>query len=153
MNRHELSNPSAFMSPAQILDGLTPDQAARHVAVGTHSIVEVLAHLVFWQSWLLDRCAGIARPPVAHAADGWPTAGPADWAALRERFVAGVHEAAKMTAEGQIQPPFEFPPMAQYTVDDTLAHLAMHNAHHLGQIVTIRQLIGQWPPPGGSYTW
>ena len=28
-----------------------------------------------------------------------------------------------------------------------------HNAHHLGQVVLLRQQRGLWPPPAGSYTW
>ena len=43
--------------------------------------------------------------------------------------------------------------MANYTVQQALAHIAVHNAHHLGQVVTLRQLMGQWPPPAGSWTW
>ena len=31
--------------------------------------------------------------------------------------------------------------MAHYTIGDALAHVASHNAHHAGQIVTIRQLM------------
>jgi hypothetical protein len=34
-----------------------------------------------------------------------------------------------------------------------LVHVANHNAHHLGQIVLLRQLMGRWPPPSGSWTW
>jgi hypothetical protein len=29
----------------------------------------------------------------------------------------------------------------------------VHSSHHLGQIITIRQLLGLWPPPGGTLTW
>jgi len=29
----------------------------------------------------------------------------------------------------------------------------MHNSHHLGQIITMRRLLGLWPPPGGTITW
>jgi hypothetical protein len=29
----------------------------------------------------------------------------------------------------------------------------VHSSHHLGQVVTIRQLLGLWPPPAGALTW
>jgi hypothetical protein len=29
----------------------------------------------------------------------------------------------------------------------------VHNAHHLGQIILLRQLFGAWPPPSGRFTW
>jgi hypothetical protein len=31
--------------------------------------------------------------------------------------------------------------------------MATHTAHHLGQIIVLRQLLGAWPPPAGSWTW
>ena len=31
--------------------------------------------------------------------------------------------------------------------------VATHNAHHLGQVILLRQLLGAWPPPAGSWTW
>jgi uncharacterized damage-inducible protein DinB len=30
---------------------------------------------------------------------------------------------------------------------------AHHNSHHMGQIITMRRLIGLWPPPSGTITW
>ena len=55
--------------------------------------------------------------------------------------------------EETIYPALEFPPLASYTVRDALVHVANHNSHHLGQIITLRQLMGAWPPPGGGWTW
>jgi hypothetical protein len=34
------------------------------------------------------------------------------------------------------------------TLAERLESLAVHNAYHLGKIVTLRQVIGAWPPPG-----
>jgi len=31
--------------------------------------------------------------------------------------------------------------------------LANHNSYHLGQIVSLRRLIGAWLPPSGGATW
>jgi hypothetical protein len=31
--------------------------------------------------------------------------------------------------------------------------MAAHNPHDLGQVVLLRQMLGAWPPPSGSYTW
>ncbi len=52
-----------------------------------------------------------------------------------------------------IAPPIEFPPLANFTIRDALVHMASHNAHHLGQVIILRQIMGLWPPPSGSYTW
>jgi hypothetical protein len=45
------------------------------------------------------------------------------------------------------------PMLAHYTIGDVLVHLAQHNAHHLGQVVVLRQLLDRWPPAAGSWTW
>jgi uncharacterized damage-inducible protein DinB len=52
-----------------------------------------------------------------------------------------------------VTPPIEFPPLTHYTIADALTHVATHNAHHLGQVILLRQLAGTWPPPAGSWTW
>ncbi len=154
MNRKELLlNPLAYMPPPKLLADLEPADAARVIPGATHSIVEILAHLVFWQSWFLDRCAGDAKPMVARASEGWPAAGAEHWLALRTRFLADLQRAAEWPGDGPVTPAIEAPGMAHYTVSEALTHLAVHNAHHLGQVVTIRQVLGAWPPPDGSWTW
>jgi uncharacterized damage-inducible protein DinB len=147
-----LLSPIAYMPP-QVLEGLSSEVASRRVPGVTHSIVEILAHMVFWQSWFLKRCTGVATPPASRASEGWPAAGAADWEPLREQFLAGLHAALELPADGRVDPPIEFPPLANYSIGDAMTHMGQHNAHHLGQIVILRQALGAWPPPGGSFTW
>ena len=56
-------------------------------------------------------------------------------------------------SEGRVEPPIAMPAFANYTIPDAVAHMVQHNSHHLGQIVTPRQALEVWPPPGGSFTW
>lgn len=154
MDRKELLlSPLAYMPPPRLLAGLEPGDAARVVSTGTHSIVEILAHLVFWQSWFLDRCAGVARPMAAKASEGWPSAGAEDWDTLRTQFLDDLRRAAEWPGDGPVAPAIEVSGMAHYTITEALTHLAVHNAHHLGQVITLRQVLGAWPPPEGSWTW
>lgn len=148
-----LLTPIAYMPPSRLLGGLEAEDAARRISGVSHSIVEIVAHVVFWQNWFLNRCSGIAVPAAAHAAEGWPTAAASDWERLREQFLAGLQRALLLPGEGRVDPPIEVPPMGTYTIADALTHLAQHNAYHLGQIVTLRQALGTWPPPEGSFTW
>jgi uncharacterized damage-inducible protein DinB len=95
---------------------------------------------------------------VASAASGWPTVVPGTWTDVRERFLAGLERAAALGGPAEapdrpLDPPIEFPLLARYTLRDALVHVANHNAHHLGQIIVLRQLMGLWPPPSGSWTW
>lgn len=110
MDRKELLlSPLAYMLPPRLLAGLEPGESARVIPGATHSIVEILAHLVFWQSWFIGRCAGDARPMVARASEGWPPAGAEDWLTLRAQFLADLQRAAEWPGDGPVAPAIEAP--------------------------------------------
>jgi uncharacterized damage-inducible protein DinB len=156
MNERDLLiDTTPFMPPGRILEGLSAADAERRAPGAPHSIAEVVAHMVFWQEWFARRAQGQTEPMAGHAAEGWPEVAPGTWEALRSRFVGHLERLSAMGAERQraVEPPLEYPPLASYTIADVLTHVAMHNAHHLGQVVLLRQQLGLWPPPAGSYTW
>lgn len=156
MNERELlTDTTPFMPPGRILEGLSSADAERPAPGAPHSIAEIVAHMVFWQEWFARRAQGAREPMPPHADQGWPEVAPATWDSLRERYLAHLERLVAMGAErrGALEPPLEYPPLAHYTVADVFTHVAMHNAHHLGQVVLLRQQMGLWPPPAGSYTW
>ena len=157
MNLREfLVEPIGYLAPGKALDGLDAGDAERRVPGVTHSVAEVVAHLAFWQDWFHARCEGRALPMVSSAAAGWPVVTGGAWPDVRGRFLDRLRELAAL-GDGDINrrltPAIEFPPLAEYTIGDVLVHVATHNAHHLGQAIVLRQLIGAWPPPAGSWTW
>jgi uncharacterized damage-inducible protein DinB len=155
--RELLADPTAYLSPRLALDGLAPELADRSLPGAPHTIGEIVAHMAFWQAWFTGRCDGTAGPMPASAALGWVAPEPGRWDAVRAGFLDGLDHLAALGAatdrERRIDPPIEFPPLGHYTVGDVLVHVATHNAHHLGQVVLLRQLHGAWPPPSGSWTW
>lgn len=154
--REVLIDTLVHLPPPQALEGLAPEDAARKVPGAAHSIVELVAHMTFWQEWFVARCEGRAEPLVAQAAAGWPAAGANDWLDIQGRFLAGLERLVQIGEQGidrPVAPPLEFPPLAHYTVGDVLVHVAGHNAHHLGQVITLRQILDRWPPPSGGWTW
>ena len=160
MNAKELlTEPIGFLAPARALEGLSSELADRRVEGASHSIAEIVAHLNFWQNWFIRRAEGTAAPMVQRAAEGWPAVTPGSWPALQQQFVDGLSrltawaDAAGETLDTALMPAIEFPPLAHYTKRDVLVHVATHNAHHLGQVILLRQLLGAWPPPAGSWTW
>jgi uncharacterized damage-inducible protein DinB len=95
---------------------------------------------------------------VGRAVDGWPSVAPGSWPAIERRFLDVLERAVRLGDDRErlelpLTPPIEFPPLATYTNRDALVHVAVHTAHHLGQVILLRQLIGAWPPPAGSWTW
>jgi uncharacterized damage-inducible protein DinB len=157
MNLREfLVSPLAHLAPAKILDGLDAEAAESRIRGAPHSIAEIVAHVAFWQDWFHARCVGEALPLVASAAEGWPAAAPGLWPEIRSRFCARLEQLADLGAgdlSKPLAPPIEFPPLAHYTIGEALVHVATHNSHHLGEVVLLRQMLGTWPPPAGSWTW
>ena len=155
--RELLIEPVAYMPPARAIEGLSTEDAERRHPGADHSVAEIISHLTFWQEWFIRRCESIAEPMPASAATGWPAVTPGSWTLLSQRFVGGLSRAVEIGErtgmERLIAPAIEFPPLARYTLRDVLTHIAYHNSHHLGQVITIRQMMGCWQPPSGSYTW
>jgi uncharacterized damage-inducible protein DinB len=156
--RELLIDTLAHIPPGSALERLTPEEAERRVPGATHSIAEIVAHMNFWATWFCDRCDGTRAPMVTSAAMGWPEVAPRSWPVIQgqflstlERAVAIGHDPARL--ESRVTPAIEFPPLARMTIHDALVHVSTHNAHHLGQVIILRQLMGLWPPPAGSYTW
>jgi uncharacterized damage-inducible protein DinB len=152
---HLLIDTVAHIPPPKALDQLSPADAERRLPGLSHSIADLVAHMSHWQEWFCRRCDGVAEPMAAPAARGWPEVAAGSWPEVHARFVAGLERAAALADRGDqaITPAIEFPPLAGYTARDALVHIAQHNSHHLGQVIVLRQLMGLWPPPSGSWTW
>ena len=146
-------------SRVDVLDGLTTDQAHAKPNGLPHSIADIVAHMYYWQEWF-NRCAiaGFTGIP-QHAADGWPSVSSDGWDEVRTRFLRSIEEAKRITTESEsldaplLPPDVHIPTLARESHGSGILHAAVHSSHHLGQIITIRQLMGLWPPPGGSITW
>jgi uncharacterized damage-inducible protein DinB len=156
--RELLIDTFAYIPPRHAVDGLSVEDAERRVAGAPHSVAEIIAHLTFWQSWFAKRVESVHEPMVSSAAQGWPSVTPGSWDDIKSQFLAGAERLAALgespdKLEVRLAPPIEFPPLAHYTIRDALTHVAVHNAHHLGQVVLLRQTMGLWPPPSGSWTF
>ncbi|MCC6316543.1 MAG: DinB family protein [Gemmatimonadaceae bacterium] len=158
MNTRELLiDTHSHLAPAAVLANLTPEHACRRPAHAPHSIAEIVAHMAYWQTWFTARIDGRAEPIARSARIGWPAVGEDDWLATRTQFLAGSDELVRAASRHDlslpVDPVIETPMMAAYTYRHVCEHVALHNAHHLGQVVLLRQLMGLWPPPEGGYTW
>jgi uncharacterized damage-inducible protein DinB len=157
--REMLTEPRAFLAPARALEGLPAAVADQRLPGANHSIAEIVAHAAFWQEWFLRRFNGALEPMVQRAADGWPAVAPGTWREIEGMFLGGLTrlateaETAAERLDEPLTPPIDFPPLAQYSRCDVLVHVGAHNAHHLGQVILLRQMLGAWPPPAGSWTW
>jgi uncharacterized damage-inducible protein DinB len=149
---------SAFAPPGNILQAIPAASAQERLASTPHSIYEEVWHLAYWQNVTLDWVQGKPTPYPEHASEGFPATTDEPWDALRERFLAGTQSAAAIAndtdrLEVLVACPRVGAPERRMTVREQLESLAAHNAYHLGRIVLIRQLQGNWPPPDGGDSW
>ena len=153
-----LAGEGVHLDPARILDGLTDAQAHTKPDGLPYSIADVVAHMCFWQEWfnacLVSGFTGIPK----HSVDGWPAAPAGGWDALRERYIRSIDEAKRIAVESNsladpLLPDATVASLARESRGSALLRGAIHNSHHLGQIITMRRLMSLWPPPGGTITW
>lgn len=153
---------SAFAPPKNVLQAL-PDDAAHtkpQASSGSapHSIYDEVWHMAYWQDISLDWVQGKPTPVPEHAAGGFPSDTSESWDNLHDRFLAGTQNAAAIANDTErleivVACPTIGAPERTMTVREQLESLAAHNAYHLGRVVLMRQLLGNWPPPSGGFTW
>lgn len=133
---------------ARALEGLGAGDAARVPEGLPHSAAQIVAHVAFWQDFLLDSAGGGSPAWPEHAAGGWPE--PGDWEELRARLLGGQERLRALSRD----PAFTSSPTREgHPWAATLVNFAGHGVYHLGQVVLIRQALGLWPPPSGGDTW
>ena len=150
-----LSGENAHVIHVVALEAVTAAQARKRPRRGVATIWEQLAHMVFWQDIMLMRMRGEGTPPVPHDVDGWPKMPPAKgqdvaWDKLVRRFAAGLNEANRFAKKADLSAKM---PKVRRTYADQILSLATHNSYHTGQIITVRRMLGSWPPPSGGDTW
>ena len=153
---------SAFAPAKNILQAIPESSAhekpAAAVGAAPRSIYEEVWHMAFWQEVSLDWVQGKATAYPTHAAEGFPDDFSEPWDDLRDRFLAGTQNAAAIANDTErlemaVACPRHNDTLRTMTVREQLESLAAHNAYHLGRVVLLRQLLGNWPPPDGGDTW
>jgi uncharacterized damage-inducible protein DinB len=89
--------------------------------------------------------------------DGWPPVQAGGWDVLRDRYLRSIDAAKQIAATASLVEPLlpnaEVPSLAKESRGSAALRAAVHNSHHLGQVITMRRLMGLWPPPGGTIEW
>jgi hypothetical protein len=154
-----LTGESVCRAPAVVLDGLTADQAHAKPHSLPHSIADIVAHMCYWQEWV-NGCAIAGFTGIAeHATDGWPAVPVGSWDALHKRYLDSIEVAKRIAAESDslgeplLPTGVQISALARESRGSAILRGALHSGHHLGQIITIRQLLGLWPPPRRTTSW
>jgi hypothetical protein len=138
-----------FPARADLLSGLTLEQVALRPDGASHSIYEELWHAATWQRMVVERDEA-ARDALPGGGSDYPSAPPEheqQWNDLVRQFLDGARAAA---AWGQTPERLALEAEPGVTMADELHSLAVHNAYHLGKIVSLRQMMNAWPPKAAA---
>ncbi len=152
----------AFTDAGACVSGLRAvDAGAR--AGAPYSTYELVFHMNYWMQYELDRIEGHSPLYPEHAAESWPAgAAPeseAAWQACVSRFEALLDRLTTLARDPvALERAVEVTKIASYAnqggnVRDVIWQTLVHNAYHVGQVASVRRMLGAWPPAGGGDTW
>jgi uncharacterized damage-inducible protein DinB len=122
--------------------GLTPEQANWTDGKGNHSVGQLTYHLVFWNRRNLERIKG--EPSEKFSGNNDETFDKFDaksWNATVQQLDAILTELEKIVESAD--------DARLKAIAPAIAHISVHNAYHIGQIVFVRKEQGSWDPSKG----
>jgi uncharacterized damage-inducible protein DinB len=137
MNQWEHLFHGEYAERKRILSGLTLEQVSATPSEQGHSIFAELWHIVLWQKIVI-------RDQAWQAGDLYPKHTPEkleEWTVLVAEFLSGLETALTWTRSPER---LSLEVEVGVTMSDALRSLAVHNAYHMGKIVSLRQLMGIW---------
>lgn len=139
------------------LEGLDEKLVGALPANAPHSIFQILWHIIYWQDYELASIAGEHPSYPSHAIKSWPEEtvpkNLQEWEETIQKFAAGLKRFAAMLADPAVDLDRVVNLQKNENVRDLIVMIIVHNSHHFGQIIMLRQQLGSWPPPKGGDTW
>ncbi|MCB1187119.1 DinB family protein [bacterium] len=132
--------------PRRILAGISPEQACTQIDGLPYTIAGLLSHMCYWQDRRVELSNGQAELPEGFqfGVTDFPAVGPDDWNGLVEHFHATLSE---LLATTEREGAMDLLLFDDRDVGAVILSHALHNSYHFGEIVLMRRLLGNWPPP------
>jgi uncharacterized damage-inducible protein DinB len=131
------------------LRGITSDEAKQQPFKKGHSIWDHLFHIVFWHDITKKAIQGQAIDWDAIKGTDWL---PADakltqqsWNKLVDSFSQHLTELKELAETKDLSQPIKG--FGDMPLGKGILVKIQHNSYHIGQIINLRQLQGNWPPP------
>jgi len=126
-----------------LLEGLTGDDAGWVPPGGVHSIRDLVYHMRYWTSWVVDVVSGRCSPLPPQPARDWPDmlgpdADEVEWESLLGGLLSALselEEAVERAPEDRLRSPDRGAAL--------VLALTAHNLYHAGQVAMIRRLLGK----------
>lgn len=146
----------AHLRPSNATDGLTMKSVGEVIPNSPHTIWQLLCHVNFWQERFLELIHDYKMKPVPHADDGWvKETAPANEQELKkqiEKLRSSIEEAKSILQDATKHKLTEA--RANYGSGfNVLRAMGNHISYHVGQIMLLRRIVGNYPPPSGGDTW
>lgn len=131
-----------FVPAKAAIEGLTPEQATWTDQTDNHSIAQLVNHLTFWNRQYLAKFNGEK---------------PAEFDGNNKETFAGLDKAGWESSVRQLDEVLTAWEKAIEQADEAklakwaanIARINTHNAYHIGQILYIRKMRGNWDPDKG----
>ena len=150
--QHAFSGKGAHVGMKDAFDGLDWKLAGVQPESASHSIFQLLNHMIYWNQWVVKWLAGQKPAVPKHAQASWPgNTAPQTAAEWREALRQLSQELRKMTRATQEADLLV--KRGAKTRLEMLQTIASHNSYHLGQVVLLRERLCAWPPPSGGLNW
>ncbi|WP_422122440.1 DinB family protein [Planococcus sp. X10-3] len=148
-----LHGQGAHVDAATVFDGLDWQQAGEKAGGFPHSVWELLFHMNYWQTFMLDLLKGDKPNSADPDAESWPAASAPEsedeWDSAVAYFLKGLKEAEREAGKELSETVIAG---REETRADYLQTIILHNSYHAGQVVFARKIIGVWTPPTGGDT-
>ena len=144
-----LNGGNAYAPVKSALANLKPENRALRPTAAVHSVWEEFEHMRIAQEDILRYSLDPLWKSPAWPEGYWPSANlkpPAGrWAATMKRFFADLDELKALVRNPRFDLTAKIPHGEGRTYLRQVLLTADHNAYHIGQIVMLRKLLGDWP--------
>jgi hypothetical protein len=138
----------AHVTLEQALDGLDPALRNARPVAGHHAVWEELEHMRLAQEDILRYTLDASWASPTFPEGYWPKASddPTEetWSASITGFFSDLEEMVRLAQDASLDLTAEIPHGKGRTYLRQILLVADHNAYHLGQIVQIRNALGNW---------
>lgn len=136
------NDPSWHVPFQQSVEHITEDEAFWTPANDSHSMAEIVQHLLYWNETWQTRYRESRMSAVSSIGDNQHSfiiPDNATFAELRDRLLAVLLQWQELLTEAKLEQEVDgFPVPAKWW--EIISNAAAHNAYHIGQIVYIRKL-------------
>lgn len=151
--KNALNGERAHLSPVKALEGLTPEVAGKLIHNSPYTIWQLIKHVSFWHDYFLDYLSENKLPRVEKSGDGWvQNPAPANDHEFSETLDTLLNNIEKTKTMIKDIDRLNYPERYENAWNVYQA-MASHISYHLGEIVLLRRMAGDYPPPSGGYVW